>query len=370
VNPAISAFDTATMLEQLEQLVAIESPSSDKEACARCADALVDIAARVVPGADPERIVVDGSTHLRWRFGTAPTKVVLVGHLDTVWPLGTIEELPFSVTDGVVRGPGCFDMKAGLVQALHAVASLDDADGVALLVTSDEEVGSLTSRALVEETVGGAAAALVLEPAVDGALKTARKGVGMYRLRVAGRSAHAGLEPENGANALIALADALVEIARIGDASRGTTVTPTTASAGTARNVVPDTAVAEIDVRAETAEELRRVDDAIRGLRPSVDGTTFAFEGGINRPPLSADASAALFERACAVARRLGLPELRGQAVGGGSDGNFTAGIGVPTLDGLGAVGDGAHARHEHALVAAMPERTALVAALIGELLS
>jgi len=330
--------------------------------------------ARDVLGAgspEPERIVVDDATHLRWTFGPSPTKVALIGHFDTVWPMGTLAELPFKVADGLAWGPGCFDMKAGIVQGLFALASLglDALDGVTLLLTSDEEIGSPSSRSLVEYTARGALAALVLEPGVDGALKTARKGVGMYRLKVLGRSAHAGLEPEKGANALLALASALHDLATIGDASRGTTVTPTTASAGTARNTVPDTAVAEIDVRGETADELNRVDDAIRALVPSVADTSFEIEGGLNRPPLDATSSAELFERAKRIAAAVGMGELRGVAVGGGSDGNFTAGIGVPTLDGLGAVGDGAHARHEHVVVDAMPQRTELLARLITELL-
>jgi glutamate carboxypeptidase len=358
------------MLEALERLVTVESPSSDQAACAACADALTEVAASLLPGHAPERIVVDGATHLRWRFGSSPTKVVVIGHMDTVWPLGTLAELPFTVADGIARGPGSFDMKSGLVLGLHALASLDDLDGVTLLVNSDEEIGSLSSRPLVEETARGASAALVLEPAVHGALKTARKGVGFYRLNVSGRSAHAGLEPENGANALVALAAAVGTITTLGDADAGTTVTPTTAGAGTARNVVPDVAWADVDVRGESGAELERVDAAIRALRPSVAGTAFSLDGGINRPPFDKASSDALFARAAALAEQLGHPPLRGEAVGGGSDGNFTAGIGVPTLDGLGAVGDGAHARDEHVIVDSMPERAALVAALISDLVS
>ncbi len=357
------------MLDALERLVTVESPSSDHDACARCADALTEVAASLLPGHAPERIVIDGATHLRWRFGSAPTRVVVVGHMDTVWPMGTLAELPFSVQDGIARGPGSFDMKSGLVLGLHALASLDDLDGVTLLVNSDEEIGSLSSRGLVEETARGAAAALVLEPAVHGALKTARKGVGFYRLNVTGRAAHAGLEPENGANALVSLAAAIGTITTFGNPGSGTTVTPTMASAGTARNVVPDTASAHIDVRGETMDELERVDASIRSLQATVADTAFAVDGGINRPPLAKESSAALFARASSIAERLGLAPLRGEAVGGGSDGNFTAGIGVPTLDGLGAVGDGAHARDEHVIVDSMPERAALVAALISDLL-
>jgi glutamate carboxypeptidase len=366
VNSAARAADWAAAPQRL---VTTESPSSDKDACARCADALTEVAASVLPAYAPERIVVDGSTHLRWRFGSSPTRVVVIGHMDTVWPLGSLAELPFDVTDGVARGPGCFDMKAGLVLGLHALATLDDLDGVTLLVNSDEEIGSLSSRALVEETARGARAALVLEPPVDGALKTARKGVGFYDFAVTGRAAHAGLEPENGANALLALADALGAIAGLADMARGTTVTPTTASAGTARNVVPDHATAQIDLRGETPAELERVDAAIRALQPTIAGTSFTVSGGLNRPPLDAESSAELFALATKIAGELGMAPLRGQAVGGGSDGNFTAGIGVPTLDGLGAVGDGAHARTEHVVLESMPERAALVAGLVRALL-
>ena len=358
----------SSMIDALERLVTVESPSVDKDACARCADALVDVAHAFI-GVEPERIDVDGSTHLRWRFGASPTKVAVIGHLDTVWPLGTLDELPFAVADGVARGPGSFDMKSGLVIALQALASLDDLDGVCLFVNSDEEIGSLSSRALVEETARGARAALVLEPSVDGALKTARKGVGFYRLDFTGRAAHAGLEPQNGANALLAMADAVRTVAALAADAQGTTVTPTTASAGTARNVVPAQASVEIDVRGETPSELERVDAGIRSLQPSVAGTAMTVGGGINRPPLDVAASADLFARAQRLAVDLGLAPLRGQGVGGGSDGNFTAGIGVPTLDGLGAVGDGAHARNEHVVLASMPERARLVAALIRDLL-
>lgn len=354
------------MLEQLEHLVDTESPSSDPAACAQCADAVTAVARESL--GDPERIVIDGATHLRWQFGGA-TRVVLVGHFDTVWPLGTIAELPFKIDDGLAWGPGCFDMKAGIIQAIHALGSLESLDGVALLLTSDEEIGSTTSKGIVEYTARGAQAALVLEPSVDGALKIARKGVGMYRLEVSGRSAHAGLEPENGANALLSLAGALRDVVGFGDASLGTTVTPTTASAGTARNVVPDTAVCEIDVRAESVSEMGRVDVALRNLVPTIPDTSFNFVGGINRPPMEAAAAADLFARAQKLSIDLGFGELHGQAVGGGSDGNFTAGIGVPTLDGLGAVGDGAHARHEHVVIEEMPRRARLVAALVRDVL-
>lgn len=355
------------MIDALGALVRAESPSSDPAACAACGDVLSDLVADRLGGVRPERLVVEGRTHLRWCFG-GPTQVAVIGHLDTVWPSGTIAEIPFDVTDGLARGPGCFDMKAGLVQAVHALACLDSLEGVTLLVTSDEELGSQTSRALVEETVRGARAALVTEPAVDGALKIARKGVSLYKLLVTGREAHAGLEPEKGANALLALADLLGAVAALAEPSLGTTVTPTVAAAGTARNVVPAEAWAEVDVRAVEPGEQMRVDESIRGLRPWLPGTTLAVEGGPNRPPMPQSIADLLFDRAQRVAVSLGMTALTGQSVGGGSDGNFTAGAGVPTLDGLGAVGDGAHARSEHVVVACMAERAALLSGLIADL--
>jgi glutamate carboxypeptidase len=233
--------------------------------------------------------------------------------------------------------------------------------GLTVLVTGDEELGSPSSRALIEEEAAGCAAALVLEASADGgALKTERKGVSLYRVRVSGRAAHAGLEPERGVNASVELAHQVLAVNGLGDAGRGTTVTPTLASAGTTTNTVPAVAEFAVDVRVRDTAEQDRVAAAMRGLRPVLDGARLEVAGGPNRPPLDAGASAGLFARAAALA---------GAAVGGGSDGNFTAGVGTPTLDGLGAVGGGAHADHEHVLVAALPGRVALVAALVAELL-
>lgn len=343
------------MLDELGALVEAESPTDDVDACARCAGVLAEIGmARL--GAAPER--VDGS--LLWRFGE-PTRVLLVGHLDTVWPLGTLAEMPFAVRDGRATGPGVFDMKAGLVQGLHALASLDSLDGITLLVTSDEETGSRRSRSLIEDEARGARAALVLEPSADGgALKIGRKGVSMYTLRVRGRAAHAGLEPENGVNALIELSHQVLVLAGIARSDLGTSVTPTVATAGSATNVVPEVAIVHIDVRCASREEQQRVDEAMRSLPPVLDGAEVVITGGPNRPPMPESSAAALFERAQQID-----PTLRGVVVGGGSDGNFTAGVGTPTLDGLGAVGGGAHARDEWIDVGAMAERARLVAQLI-----
>ncbi len=293
-------------------------------------------------------------------------RLLLVGHHDTVFPAGTVAARPFAVVDGRATGPGVFDMKAGLVQAIHAIASLDDRSGIEVLVNSDEEIGSTTSRALIEARAAACGAVLVLEPSADGgALKTGRKGTGTFEVRVHGKAAHAGLEPEKGINSLVAAAELIGCIATLGDPSTGTTVTPTVAAAGTADNVVPAETRFTVDVRVVEPGEKERVEAAMAGLRTGVDGALIQVSGGIGRPPMHESASAALFPLAVAAAARLGQPVLSGVAVGGGSDGNFTAAIGVPTLDGLGAVGGGAHADHEHVLVDTMVARTELLAALI-----
>jgi glutamate carboxypeptidase len=354
------------LIEELGALVGCESPSADLAATAACAD-LVEQIGRGRLGAAPERVVTDGRVHLRWRFGR--TRVVLLGHFDTVWPLGTLARWPFDVSDDRATGPGCFDMKAGLVQLFAALAGLDDLDGVAVLATSDEEIGSPMSRTLIEQTVRGAEAALVLEASADGALKTARKGVSMYTVRALGRAAHAGLEPENGVNASVELAHQLLAIAGMNRPDIGTTVTPTVLAGGTTTNTVPAEATVSVDVRAVTADEQQRVDAQIRGLQPRLPAARLVVTGGPDRPPLEPSASAALFATARAVAAELGLPELTGVAVGGGSDGNLTAGVGVPTLDGLGAVGGNAHAEGEWVSVSSMPRRAALVAGLVRRLL-
>jgi glutamate carboxypeptidase len=357
------------MVDLLGALVAAESPSSSPDAVAACGRIVADAAVDLL-GEKPEEVVVDGRTHLRWRFGEGAARVVLVGHVDTVWPLGTIDRWPFSVTDGVATGPGAFDMKAGIVQLLHALRRLDDLDGVAVVLTADEEIGSPTSRALIEATAAGARAALVLEPSAGAALKTARKGVSTYEVVVRGRAAHAGLEPEKGANTTVEMAHVVLGLAGLARPDLGTTVTPTALRSGTAANVVPADAVLQVDVRAATPEEQRRIDMAVHRLIALVPGTAIEVRGGPNRPPLPPTASAALFARAQRLAGELGLPALQSVEVGGGSDGNFTAALGVPTLDGLGAVGDGAHAEGEHVLLDAIPGRVALLSALIADLLS
>ncbi|WP_353114546.1 M20 family metallopeptidase [Microbacterium sp.] len=354
------------LVAHIGELVRRESPSSDLDAVAESAEVVAALGERLL-GVAPERIVVDGCTHLGWSFGVP--RVLLVGHHDTVWPLGSLERLPFRVDDGIVRGPGCFDMKTGVVMALHAVAALDDRDGVGILITGDEELGSPRSRALIEQRATGCRAALVLEAAGDGgALKVARKGVSLYRVHVTGRAAHAGLEPEKGVNAAVEAAELLLAVAGLGSPDAGTTVTPTLLSAGTTTNTVPAEAAFSVDVRVRTLAEQERVDVAMRALRGR--DASVRIEGGPNRPPMEEGSAAELFALASRVAASLGIPPFEGIAVGGASDGNFTAGIGVPTLDGLGAVGGGAHADDEHVIAEFIPQRTALLEGLLRELLS
>lgn len=365
---------TPRMLDALEALVSVETPSSDGAALQAGAAAVADLSADVL-GVRPETVDAGGKPLLLWRFGAVteqPPKVVLVGHFDTVWPAGTLQRWPFAIDAAGERatGPGAFDMKAGLVQGLFALAALaevTDLDGVAVVVNADEEIGSLGSRTHIERVAAGAAAALVLEPAAGGALKTGRKGVSFYDLDITGRAAHAGLEPHKGLNATVELAHRVLALGALADVGEGTTVTPTTASAGSSPNTVPAAATLHVDVRAATAAEQARVDRELRTIPTTVDGVTVSVRGGPNRPPFEESASAELFARATKVAAALGLEPLRSVTVGGGSDGNFTAGIGVPTLDGLGATGDNAHAEGEYVDVPAMAERAALVAGLLAE---
>ena len=361
------------MLEQLASLVEVESGSSDIEGVRACAS-VIDKLARELTGVEAETVEAgDGRVHLVWRFGASPTKVLLVGHFDTVWPRGTIARWPFEVNGDQATGPGAFDMKGGIVQMFHALADVigtGSPDGVAAVLTSDEETGSQTSRRLIEELAAGTSAALVLEPSADGgALKIARKGTSMYQVKVEGRAAHAGLEPEKGANATVELAHQVLAVNTLGRPEIGTTVTPTVASAGTTTNTVPAEAVLEVDVRAEVPEEQQRVDAAMRALTAQVPGTRLVVTGGPNRAPFHKEASAGLFRIAAEAARDLGLGELDGVGVGGGSDGNLTAGIGVPTLDGLGAVGGNAHGEGEWVHVPSLAPRAALLAELIRRLL-
>ena len=361
------------MLADIERVINIETPSSDKEAVKRGAE---DFAALMHErlGVEPDLVDIDGVTHVRLRFGDGDRKVILVNHQDTVWPHGTLDRLPFSNKDGVLRGPGVFDMITGAVMSVHATALLQDngtdLDGLTILVTGDEEVGSTTSADFIVNEAKGASAAFVLEASQHGALKVERKGSSIYTVNVHGKAAHAGLEPEKGINAGLELAHQMQVIAGFANPEAGTTVTPTVFSGGTTTNTVPAHAKINVDVRAKTAEEQERVDALMRGLTPSMEGARIELEGGINRPPMERNMAQGLFDRAVELAQKLGIETPTAVAVGGGSDGNFTAGAGVPTLDGLGAVGDGAHAEHEHALVDQIAPRTALLATLIADQLA
>jgi glutamate carboxypeptidase len=358
--------ETPRMLAVLGRLVDQESPSADIPSLNACADLVAAVFEEVL-GSRPQRLERDGKPHLLWRKG-AP-KVLLLAHMDTVWPLGTVARWPFSADGKTATGPGSFDMKGGLVQGLFAVAALGVPDGVVFLVTSDEEVGSATSRELIESTAREVGAALVLEAALDGALKIARKGVAGYTFTVDGLAAHAS-QPELGVNATVAMAEVALAAAALADDGVGTTCSPTVVSAGTVANTIPARATLVIDSRAPSVAEQQRIDAGLRQIGSSVAGVKVSLEGGPNRAPMPESISRDLFERARRLAGELGLPELRGAFAPGGSDGQLTAAVGTPTLDGLGAVGGNAHAEGEFVEIAAMPQRAAVVAALVEELLA
>lgn len=358
------------LIGAVRTLVEVESPSADIDACRSCLTTAANVVATWL-GSPPRIEEHEGRPVLRW--GPDRPRVLLLGHLDTVWPVGTLARIPWAVDGDRMRGPGVFDMKTGAVQAIGALAllGLDESAGVGVLLTTDEEIGSGCSRAVIEDAARDAEAVLVLEPSVEGELKTARKGTSWYVVQITGRAAHAGLDPERGINALVEAAALVSDAVTWARPELGTTVTPTTARAGVTDNTVPDQAVIGIDVRAWSAEEQQRIDDLARGWHPAhPEAAVDIVGGGINRPAMEESAGAALARLAERCAADLGLAPIGSRAVGGASDGNFTAAMGIPTLDGLGAVGDGAHADHEWASAAALPERTALVAALVSAILA
>lgn len=360
------------MLHSLAALVEHESPSRDKRALDSLAQTVFSRLESV--GGRVERLANDhGGDHVLARFGPSDhaQPAIILGHYDTVWPLGTVTTMPFRVDDGRAYGPGTFDMKASLVLVEFALAALRDLGRelqrpLMVLFTSDEEIGSPHSRHLIEEYARGCAYALVLEsPLPGGRLKTARKGVGGFTVEVEGRAAHAGVEPEKGISAIVELARQILAVADLADPAAGTTVNVGTVEGGTTANVVPARASARVDVRVSSMAEAQRVEAALRSLRPVADGASVRVDGRFNRPPMErTPAIVALFERARTIADDLGL-ELSEGSTGGASDGNFTAALGVPTLDGLGVPGAGAHANNEHILIDALPDRAALLAALL-----
>ena len=364
-----SQFSLDEMLSDLGTLVSLESPSRDIERVTAHAHALSEMMARLL-GSAPTLIDSPVGPHVHWKGGADP-KVLILGHHDTVHPVGTLDAIPFTTEGGVARGPGVFDMKAGIVQALYAVASLTDSSHIEILLSSDEEIGSKESRALIEERALACGSVLVLEPSADGgALKIGRKGTGTIAVHLEGRASHAGLEPEKGINSLVELATLIPQIIAIADPAMGTTVTPTLASAGTADNVVPAHTTLTVDIRVAVPEEKPRVEAEFAQLTVANPEVKLSLSGGIGRPPMHESAAAELMPLAQSVATQIGLGNLDGIVVGGGSDGNFTAAVGVQTLDGLGAVGGGAHGADEHVIVSTMPERAALLAGLCQELSS
>ncbi|HTV64329.1 MAG TPA: M20 family metallopeptidase [Bryocella sp.] len=359
------------MIDLLRQLVLEESPTHDKPACDRLCEQLASELASLGGQVKIHRQPVAGD-HLRVDFpGSDGRPIMLLGHFDTVYERGTLETMPWSERDGRLYGPGVFDMKAGIVQIVFALRVLHELTvelprPVRVWLVSDEETGSASSRAITEALAKECAAVLVCEPSgAGGALKTARKGVGGFTLRVTGVAAHSGLDFEKGHSAIVELAHQIQAISKFTDLARGITMNVGLIRGGTRTNVVPAEASAEIDLRVAHKDDGAEMERRVRELRAVNPNCKLEITGGINRPPLERTIQIAeLFELARRVASELGFA-LGETAVGGGSDGNFTAGIGVPTLDGLGAVGDGAHAAHEHVIASELPRRAALLAGLI-----
>lgn len=362
-------FEAQAILKDLESLVVRESPSDDAPAVSALAAWIVERLRSAGAAAEAVPCPPRGDAVLAW-VGEGPDDTLLLGHHDTVWPAGTLAVLPFGVEAGRVRGPGAFDMKAGIAVAIAVLEALararPAAPRVTLLLTPDEEVGTAASRRLLLDVARRQRRVFVLEPSLDGAAKVARKGVGGFEVRFTGVPSHAGLDPEKGASALLEMARFALFAPGLADPDRGTTVTPTLGRAGSAANVVPEAASLTLDARVWTADEARRVEDGLRAYRPADPRVSVEVVGRFDRPPLEqTEASRLLYERARGLAAGMGM-DLGAARVGGASDGNLTAAAGVPTLDGLGPRGDGAHARHEHASVADLVPRAELVFRLVS----
>lgn len=363
------------MKSLLKRLVETESPSSDKTAVDRVGAIVADEARRL--GADVQIVpVIEAGDHVIARFAPngAETQgtngILLLCHMDTVFPLGTLEKMSFREADGKLFGPGVLDMKAGIVISLAAIEELQNSGGlnrlVTLLCTSDEEVGSLTSENLIKELALKSELVLVMESALlDGSLKTWRKGVGEFRVKVRGRAAHAGGAHEEGRNAIEEMSHQVLAIQKLTNYERGTTLNVGVMHGGTVSNVVPEEASAQVDVRVMQPGEWERVQAEMGALRPVLEGTSLKITGGLNRPPMPFDERAqATFERARLIAEGIGI-ELKAGGSGGGSDANFVAPLGIPVLDGLGAVGEGLHSEREYIFADSLEERANLLAALI-----
>ena len=363
------------MLATLRQFVIAESPSLEKAPADRCCGIIAEEWRK--HGARVERIAQKHRGDVL-RIAFVPDKsrssgqLLVLGHYDTVYSSGTLRKMPFRVSAGKAYGPGTFDMKAGIVQALFALQALQRSKTplrkrLVFLWTSDEEIGSEAGRKFFETEARRSDAVFVLEPSFGprGLLKTARKAVGEAELIVHGRASHAGLAPQEGVNAIHELAAQLARIEKWNDLRRGVTINAGIIEGGTRTNVIPERARVVLDLRASRASDMHSLEDRLHGLRPLHAGARLELTGGFDRPPLERKMSAALFSRAQLLAKEMNLA-LGECAVGGGSDGNFTAALGIPTLDGLGAVGDGAHSSHEHILINTMPVRAALLAALLA----
>jgi glutamate carboxypeptidase len=366
------------IVSTIRELVEIESPSDNKGAADHIAEFIAGRFSKLGGEIRLHRAQHFGN-HLQVNFGGKSARpVLLLGHYDTVYPLGTLASMPCRVAGNKLTGPGVLDMKSGIALMLHAIAALQDAQTedrdalprpVTVLLVSDEEVGSESSRKITEALAKRAVAVLVLEPSYgpQGAVKTARKGVGDYQVKVTGKASHAGLDFQKGVNAIRELARQIEKISGFTDLKKGLTVNVGIVNGGSRTNVVPADAAAQIDVRIARLKDAAGIDTKMRRLRPFNRKCKIEITGGINRPPMERTAGVAgLYAQARDIARELEW-KLGEAAVGGGSDGNFTAGLGIPTLDGLGGAGDGAHARHEHVLISELPRRAALLAAMIEQ---
>jgi glutamate carboxypeptidase len=363
------------MLGLLKQLVETESPSHDKAAVDRVG-ALVQEKCRRLGALVKLHLQEQAGDLIEARFGQDQshygTGILLLAHMDTVFPVGTLEKMPYQEKDGKIFGPGTMDMKGGIVVALTAVAAAMRRGNlhrpVTALFTSDEETGSLTSRGLIEQLAQEAELVLVLEPGLpDGSVKTWRKGVGDFQVRVRGKAAHAGGDHEKGRNAIEEMAHQVIAIQKMTDYSKGTTLNVGMIHGGMAINAVPDEAIIQVDLRVMQPGEAERIMAALNGLRPVLDGTSIEVTGELNRPPMPFDETMkATFEKARTIAARNGI-DIKASGTGGASDANFVAPLGIPVLDGLGPAGDGAHSEREYAIQTSLLERARLVQAILSE---
>ncbi len=353
-----------TALTDLKRLVECESPTEDLVACNQVVDLAIEITNSLLK-VKSEKVMENGRPVYWW--GSKSPKIVLLCHIDTVWPKGSFTPT-WKVNGDVATGPGVFDMKAGFIQALYSLVGIEHLENqVALVATTDEETGSATSKDLIARLAKAADAILVFEASLDGKVKTGRKGTAMYQIKVTGLASHAGLEPEKGINATTEIAKLVLQIASLENQKFGTTAVPTVLHSGTTTNTVPAVATLDVDVRSFTKSELERIDNAIRTLKSDV--AKVEITGGINRPPLEESSTSELHAKFEKVAASLGFPEVGKASVGGASDGNLAAAAGAKVLDGLGAVGHGAHAPTEFINISYLEPRIKLTNAFIVELL-